>query len=59
MKVVNGKPEIIVEDANPLPAEGDLVTFSHTLSALSIKSASIVTDQLAATLAYDKAGALP
>jgi hypothetical protein len=58
MKVVNGKPEIIVEDDNPLPAEEDLVTFSHTLTAVSLKSASIVTHQLVATLASDKAGAL-
>jgi len=58
MKIVNGKPEIIIEDDNPLPAEEDLVTFSHTLSALSIKSASIVTHQLVATLASDKGGAL-
>ena len=58
MKVVNGKPELIVEDDNPLPAEEDLVTFSHTLTAVSLKSASIVTHQLVATLASDKAGAL-
>jgi hypothetical protein len=58
MKIVNGKPEIIIEDDTPLPAEEDLVTFSHTLSALSVKSAGIVTHQLVATLASDKGGAL-
>ena len=38
MKVV-GKPEIIVEDYNPLPAEEDLVTFSSTLSASDVSLA--------------------
>jgi hypothetical protein len=58
MKIVNGSPEVIIEDDNPLPAEEDLVTFSYTLTAVSLKSASIVTHQLVATLASDKAGAI-
>ena len=58
MKIVNGSPQILVEDDSPLPAEEDLVTFSHTLTAISLKSASIVTHQLVATLSSDKAGAL-
>jgi len=57
MKIVNRKPEMTFEDDNPLPAEEDLVTFSHTLTAVSLKSASIVTHQFVATLASDKAGA--
>lgn len=51
MKTVNGKPEIVIEDDDPLPAEDDLVTFSHTVTAVSAKSVQVVTHQLVATLA--------
>jgi hypothetical protein len=54
MKTVNGNPELVVEDDDPLPAEENLVTFSHTVSAVSIKSVTIVTHQLVATLAAAK-----
>ena len=51
MRITNGSPDIVIEDDSPLPDENDLVTFSHTVSALSVKSVSIVTHQLVATLA--------
>ena len=50
MKTVNGNPEVVIEDDDPLPAESDLVTFSHTISTMSITSVNIVTHQLVATL---------
>jgi hypothetical protein len=58
MRITNGSPDIVVEDSSPLPAETDIVTFSHTVSALSINSASIVTHQLVATLASVTSGAI-
>ena len=51
MRITNGSPDIVIEDDSPLPAENDIVTFSHTVSAVSINSANIVTHQLVATLA--------
>ncbi len=51
MRITNGSPDIVIEDDSPLPAENDIVTFSHTVSALSVNSAKIVTHQLVATLA--------
>jgi hypothetical protein len=51
MKTVNGNPELVVEDDDPLPNEDHLVTFSHTVSSVSVKSVNIVTHQLVATLA--------
>jgi hypothetical protein len=58
MRITNGNPDIVIEDDSPLPAENDLVTFSHTVSALSINSASIVTHQLVATLASTTGAAI-
>ena len=58
MRVTNGSPDLVVEDDSPLPDENDLVTFSHTVSAISIKSASVVTHQLVATLASPTGGVL-
>ena len=55
MRITNGSPDIVIEDDSPLPAENDMVTFSHTVSALSINSVSIVTHQLVATLASTSA----
>src|SRR4051812_20635365 len=57
MKTVNGKPEIVIEDDDPLPAEDHLVTFSHTVTAVSATSVQVVTHQLVATLAPSKGGA--
>lgn len=54
MRTTNGNPDLVIEDDSPLPAENDLVTFSHTVSVLSSKTASIVTHQLVATLAATK-----
>lgn len=51
MRTVNGNPELVVEDDSPLPAEGDLVTFSHTVTTVSIKSVNILTHHLVATMA--------
>ena len=51
MRITNGSPDLVVEDDSPLPAEGDIVTFSHTVSALSINSVNMVTHQVVATLA--------
>jgi hypothetical protein len=51
MRITNGSPDIVIEDDSPLPEENDIVTFSHTVSALSINSVSVVTHQLVATLA--------
>jgi hypothetical protein len=41
----------VVEDDQPLPAKADLVTFSHTISSVSIKAVSVITHQLVATQA--------
>jgi hypothetical protein len=54
MKTVNGNPELVVEDDDPLPAEEHLVAFSHTVSTVSLRSVNIVTHQLVATLAPGK-----
>jgi hypothetical protein len=54
MRTVNGNPELVVEDDAPLPAESDLVTFSHTVTTMSIKSVNIVTHHLVATMAAVK-----
>lgn len=54
MRTTNGNPDLVIEDDTPLPAEDDLVTFSHTISVLSSKTASIETHQLVATLAATK-----
>ena len=51
MKTVNGTPELVIEGDDPLPSEDNLVTFSHTVSALSAKSMLVVTHQVVATLA--------
>lgn len=51
MRITNGSPDLVIEDDTPLPEENDLVTFSHTVTVLSMKSASTVTHQLVATLA--------
>ena len=56
MKTVNGKPEIVIEDDDPLPAEDLLVTFSHTVTAVSARSVQVVTHQLVATLAPTSKG---
>jgi hypothetical protein len=53
MKVVQGSPELVIEDDTPLPAETALVTFSHTVTTLSATVADIVTHQLVATLTPD------
>ena len=51
MRTVNGAPDLVVEDDAPLPEEGNLVTFSHTVSTAWIKAVTIVSHQLVATLA--------
>jgi hypothetical protein len=56
MKTVNGKPEIVIEDDDPLPAEDLLVTFSHTVTAVSARIVQVVTHQLVATLAPTSKG---
>lgn len=50
MRVVNGKPVLVVEDERPLPEEQDLVSFSHTVTTTSMAEVSVVVDQLVATL---------
>jgi hypothetical protein len=56
MKITNGVPDIVMEDDSPLPAEQDLVTFSHTVSALSLNFAKVVVHQVVATLAASPGG---
>jgi hypothetical protein len=51
MRTTNGSPDVVVEDDSPLPDQMNLVTFSHTVSTIWIKSANIVTHQIVATLA--------
>ena len=51
MRITNGSPDLVVEDESPLPEENDIVTFSQTVSAVSVKSVNVVTHQLVATLA--------
>jgi hypothetical protein len=53
MRVVDGKPVLVIEDERPLPAEQDLVTFSHTVTTTSIDTMSVAVDQLVATLNPD------
>jgi hypothetical protein len=53
MRVVNGKPELVIEDERPLPEEQDLVTFSHTVTTTSIDTMAVVVHQLVATLNPD------
>ncbi len=54
MRTTNGNPDLVIEDDTPLPDENDLVTFSQTVTMLSLKSVSTVTHQLVATLAATK-----
>lgn len=51
MRMVNGVPDLVIEDDAPLPEEQDLVTFSYTTSTVSLKAVKIVSHQVVATLA--------
>jgi len=51
MRIINGIPELVIEDESPLPAEEDIATFSHTVTSLSLGSAKVVTHNLVATMA--------
>ena len=51
MRIINGVPDLIIEDDSPLPAEEDIATFSHTVTSLSLGSAKVVTHNLVATMA--------
>jgi hypothetical protein len=53
MRIVNGKPELVVEDERPLPEEQDLVSFSQTMTTTSLDEVAVVVDQLVATLNPD------
>jgi hypothetical protein len=57
MRVVNGKPVLVVEDERPLPEEQDLVSFSHSVTTASLEEVSVVVDQLVATLNPDASSA--
>jgi len=51
MRTTNGNLDIVIEDERPLPDQNNLVTFSHTVSTVSISSVNMVTHQIVATLA--------
>jgi hypothetical protein len=51
MRTTNGNPDLVVEDDTPLPDQNNLVTFSHTVSTISVNSVNIVSHQIVATLA--------
>lgn len=53
MRVVDGRPVLVIEDERGLPDEQDLVTFSHTVTTTSIDTMVVVVDQLVATLNPD------
>jgi hypothetical protein len=53
MRIVNGKPELVVEDERPLPEDQDLVSFSQTMTTTSLEEVSVVVDQVVATLNPD------
>jgi hypothetical protein len=50
MRMQNGALVLIVEDAQPLPAEQDLVSFSCTVTTTSTEAVVVSMDQLVATL---------
>ena len=49
MRVVDGKPVLVIEDDRPLPDENDLVSFSHTVTTTSTEAVSVVIEHLVAT----------
>ena len=54
MRIIDGVPDLVVEDERPLPAEEDIATFSHTVTSLSLGSAKVVTHNLVATMASNE-----
>jgi len=49
MRTVNGTPDLVIEDDALLPPEDQMVTFSMTVSTLSIKVVNVVTHVMVAT----------
>jgi len=49
LRTLNGNPDLVIEDDQPLPPEDQMVTFGLTVSTLSIKLANVVTHVLVAT----------
>jgi hypothetical protein len=49
MRTTNGNPDLVIEDDSLLPPEDQMVTFSLSVTTLSMKAVTIVTHVLVAT----------
>lgn|SRR5215469_4475901 len=44
MRIVNGTPELVVEDESDLPADQEFLSFSQTLTLNTVESSQVITE---------------